>query len=67
MRIKQLSCGSCMGTGKVRNWVMVSDNEYDVQESVCVLCGGKGYEEYAIFSVEEAEAILKHCCTNNKE
>jgi hypothetical protein len=31
------------------------------EEVVCTQCNGTGYTEYAVFSIEEAEAILKHC------
>lgn len=34
---------------------------YKKNEDECCACGGKGYAEYAVFTIEEAQAILKHC------
>ena len=63
--IQQL-CSNCVGTGKVVNWKVTSKLEdgYGTVERVeeeCSRCGGKGYTEYAVFTVEEAQTILKHC------
>jgi hypothetical protein len=63
--IQQL-CGNCAGTGIAVNWKVTSKLEdgYGTAERVeeeCHVCGGKGYTEYAVFTVEEAQAILKHC------
>ena len=59
------SCGNCSGTGKTTTWAVVDmDGMIGTarkEETVCTQCNGKGYIEYAVFSVEEAEAILKHC------
>ena len=32
-----------------------------VEYITCRDCGGKGYKEFPVFSVDEAKAILKHC------
>lgn len=31
------------------------------EETICETCNGRGYTEYATFTLEEANAILKHC------
>lgn len=65
MNVMQVLCGSCAGTGKQINWKIVdmSDNmgTMEKEEVVCGACNGEGYTEYATFTLEEANAILKHC------
>ena len=65
MNVMQVLCGSCAGMGKQINWKIVdmSDNigTMEKEEVVCGACNGKGYAEYATFTLEEANAILKHC------
>ena len=60
--IRQI-CGTCAGMGKVGNWKIANKTKgiYKKNEEECCTCGGKGYTEYAVFTVEEAQAILKHC------
>ena len=60
--IRQI-CSTCAGMGKVVNWENTNKTKdiYKKNEDECCACGGKGYIEYAVFSVEEAQAILKHC------
>ena len=66
MKTIQQTCGTCAGRGKVVHWKIVSkpDDVYKmaekIEEEYCA-CGGEGYTEYAAFTVEEAQAILKHC------
>ena len=58
----QVMCGSCAGIGKQINWRAVDDFGTIVKEEVvCGACDGKGYIEYATFTLEEANAILEHC------
>lgn len=61
----QITCGSCAGIGKNYNWKAVYMDDIsgtiEREEVVCAACNGKGWTEYAVFSVEEAKAILKHC------
>ena len=61
----QVFCSSCAGTGKQINWKVVDMNDnigtMKTEEVVCGACGGKGYTEYVTFTIEEANAILKHC------
>ena len=33
----------------------------NILQETCGNCGGKGWREYAVFTVDEARAILKHC------
>ena len=61
MNVMNVSCGNCAETGKVINWKIVSDGIAEREEIVCEACNGKGYTEYATFTLEEAKAILKHC------
>jgi hypothetical protein len=59
------NCGNCGGIGKQIILKVVDSNdsviEARTEEVVCKACNGKGYTEYAVFSIEEAEVILKHC------
>lgn len=65
MNVMQVFCSSCAGTGKQINWKVVDMNDnmgtMKKEEVVCGACNGKGYTEYATFTLEEAKAILKHC------
>lgn len=65
MNIMEVSCGNCAGIGKKINWKAVDMNDnictMKKEEIVCEECNGKGYIEYATFTLEEAKAILKHC------
>jgi hypothetical protein len=67
MNINQITCGNCGGSGRIVVWKIVSTDEetgigtMQKEENVCQSCNGKGCTEYAIFSVDEAKAILKHC------
>lgn len=65
MNVMQVLCSSCAGMGKQTNWKVVELNDNTStavkEENVCEICNGKGYVEYATFTLEEAKAILKHC------
>ena len=67
MNIKREVCWSCRGTGKSYVYKPIAVDEatgINTAERVEVACGnceGKGYTEQAVFSVEEAKAILKFC------
>ena len=50
-------CRNCGGIGKT----IIKSGFMKKEETCCTQCNGKGYTEYAVFTVEEAEAILKHC------
>lgn len=68
---QQETCGTCGGTGKTVITVVDSFKFIDSssgrigsahnEERICLQCNGKGYTEYAKFTIEEAEVILKHC------
>lgn len=47
--------------GKTQNWKWMDDHTLQAEDVNCPTCNGRGYTDYAIFSIEEAEAILKHC------
>lgn len=61
------TCGTCGGTGVIRNWIVEKDRvnrEYGVaklEEVKCSVCDGRGWLEYAMFTLEEAEQIMKVC------
>ena len=59
------TCDNCEGSGKITTFESVSMSEgtctLKTNEITCTNCSGRGWIEYAVFSVEEAEAILKHC------
>lgn len=65
-RIQQ-TCGSCGGRG-TQTFLVTDDTlassgtcTAHPEDFTCTACGGSGYLEYARFTVEEAEAILKYC------
>lgn len=61
-------CKVCDGFGKQTRWVFKNNGEFsrivEEVELVCEVCKGKGYTEYAVFSREEATAILEYCNLN---
>ena len=61
MKRIQMTCGNCCGTGRDLMWEIITPGTAERRERKCMSCEGKGYTEHAVFSVEEAEAILKHC------
>lgn len=62
MNVMQVLCGGCAGMGKQTNWKIVDERgTIKSEEAICEVCNGKGYTEYATFTLEEAKAILKHC------
>ena len=67
MRVKRETCRNCGGYGKLSRYVVDSVDEASGvisatnKESVCPDCKGNGYIDYAVFSVDEAKAILEHC------
>lgn len=60
-------CSACGGTGFLEIWEVTGEkdaNGYCIaanRRQKCGTCGGKCYTEHAEFTVEEAQAILKHC------
>ena len=66
MNIMRRTCGTCSGFGMHSKLTVIEINDDGTfttkpEEVMCNDCGGKGYTEYAEFTVEEAKAILKHC------
>lgn len=67
MNVKREVCWSCRGTGKAYVYKTIAEDEAtgistaERVEVACCNCEGKGYTEQAVFSVEEAKAILKYC------
>ena len=72
MNINQITCGNCGGRGRTTVWKAISVDEttgvctMNSEVVKCESCNGHGYAEYAVFSVEEAKAILKHCGLNTE-
>ena len=58
-----ITCANCSGIGNQTQWKVVDyiTGKLQKEETVCEACNGKGYTEYAMFSIEEANAILRHC------
>ena len=65
MNTIKVICEACAGIGKEYKWKTICMNDaggtMEREEIVCEACNGKGYTEYAVFNLEEAKAILKHC------
>ena len=67
MVIENRTCGNCGGTGRIMIWkVLSTDSTMNTgamkgETATCTSCNGAGYIEYAVFTVKEAKAILKHC------
>lgn len=63
MNVMNVRCDKCDGFGYISRWIIPDDNVHIANRSteICDECNGKGYTEHAVFSVEEAKAILKHC------
>lgn len=65
MKRAQEWCRECVGRGHKTIYRLVEFNgtggTAQSEETICESCNGKGYLEYAVFTIEEAKAILKHC------
>ena len=63
MKRIQLMCNKCAGIGYIDEKITPNDDGLTckIERDICDECNGVGYTEYATFSIEEAEAILKHC------
>lgn len=63
MERMNIACKKCAGLGYTNEKIIPNDDNMTVQlkRDTCDKCNGVGHTEYAIFSIEEAEAILKHC------
>lgn len=66
MRRMHVTCGTCAGCGFTTKWKDIGDSTLHREDTKCEICDGRGYTEYAMFSIEEAEAILKHCGLNKE-
>lgn len=58
-----LMCKKCAGLGYTNERYIPNDDGITckTERDTCDECNGVGHTEYAIFSIEEANAILKHC------
>lgn len=72
METMRMFCNCCGGVGHYATWKTVSkDPDTNIctmqsEEVKCEQCNGEGYTEYAVFSVEEAKVILRHCGLNKE-
>ena len=59
----KMACKKCGGFGYTRQEFVAGDDgiSLKMERDTCKECSGMGYTEYAVFSVEEAKAILKYC------
>lgn len=64
-----VACKKCSGFGYTRQNFVASDDgvTLKMERDTCEECNGLGYIEHVIFSVEEANAILKHCGLTTEE
>ena len=66
---KLMKCPYCNGVGEVVKWEPIEPVENDGRmvnclkrvDDTCEHCKGIGYVDYVMFTIEEAEAIMKHC------
>ena len=63
MKRMKVMCVKCAGIGYIDKNIAPSDDglTFRTERYICNECNGAGYTEYAMFSIEEAEVILKHC------
>lgn len=64
MEIINVLCEKCAGLGYTKQNIIPNDDGMTVtiEKDICDECNGVGHiEKYAVFSVKEAKAILKHC------
>jgi DnaJ-class molecular chaperone len=59
----KVACKKCGGFGYTRQAFVAGDDglTLKMERDICEECNGTGYTEYAMFTIEEAKAILKHC------
>ena len=57
------TCGTCGGTGFIIQKTPVSElkNTVRLEKEECPECKGTGHVRYAMFTLEEAEQIMKVC------
>ena len=58
-----ITCKKCAGLGYINQKFIPNSDDMTFREEhdACDECNGVGYTEYAMFSIKEAKAILKHC------
>lgn len=64
MEIINVVCNKCSGLGYINQKIIPNDDDITVkiEKDICDECNGAGHiEGCAVFSPEEARAILKHC------
>lgn len=65
MKVMQITCRECGGIGHITEFEIIDSNDVTgtlrSKEVTCKNCNGEGYTKYAVFSVDEAKAILEHC------
>lgn len=63
MERMNIMCKKCAGMGYTNQRFIPSGDGMTMrsEKDICDECNGVGHTEYAIFSIEEAKAIIKHC------
>lgn len=65
MDIMNIRCDKCDGFGYISRFIVPDEDDNGRiacrSTETCDKCDGKGYTEHAVFSIEEAKAILEHC------
>lgn len=67
MEIGPIMCALCNGSGKRTVYKGTTSRTpsgfalAEFEEVVCDHCNGRGFVDFAVFSPEEAAAVLKHC------
>ncbi len=58
-----VNCEKCYGRGRIYHQPTPIKNSiyFKNNDEICPACGGAGINEYALFSIEEAKAILEYC------
>lgn len=64
MQVINELCKKCSGLGHTNQNMIPNDDgmTFKIERDICDECNGVGHiEKYAVFSIEEARVILKHC------
>lgn len=65
MKVMKEMCTKCAGIGYEMKYKVLNLNDtrqtMHAQKIKCDACNGRGYHENALFTIEEAKVILKHC------
>lgn len=63
-------CSYCSGVGYTEQWFTPyndGSNNFYMEQKTCPCCNGTGKQEFALFTIEEANAILEFCGLKKNE